>query len=497
MAILTGTSGNDTRIGTGADDTVRSGNGDDLLFGARGRDWLYAGLGNDTAWGGDDADRLFGGNGRDSLFGDAGGDRLEGGGGNDVLSGGTGGDTAWGGAGNDQLWGGDQADGLYGGNGDDQLGGGAGNDSLDGGNGTDIARYAGERAGYGLHLNDDGSVTVTDLDTTNGDTGIDRLRAMEGLRFADGSRDLVTPEARDDAFTIDEDAGRQTPRLAIAADDLLANDFGQGLQILSAADIDTSATRGHLLVDTDADGVVTGLRYAPTGYIYYDLFDDSAVVLTNNHDLRPDWTEGFPGDRAFQRLNVGDSDSDSFSYTATAADGSRVTATVDLTVTGRNDAPLAPNVFVDEALGRAFTTSSPCRSSMSTPMSLIGVNQPIHGYLTFGDFSTNTKLTETALGWLWEEYWRYVPNENFKGVDSFIFQGYECDYIYPGFIVEASLRLPTPLPERSWSRSLVRLLGQARPVCAAPAERPSRERLTGAAIPAVEPPTVPGSNGTG
>ncbi|MFO1070252.1 MAG: calcium-binding protein [Geminicoccaceae bacterium] len=249
MAIITGTSGNDTRIGTAADDTIDGAGGNDLLFGTGGRDYLYAGLGNDTAWGGDERDWLYGGNGRDSLFGDALGDRLDGGNGDDRLAGGTGMDTAWGGAGNDQLWGG---------TGNDTLSGGTGNDSLDGGAGIDRARYAGPQDGYRLHLNPDGTVTVTDLDTTNGDMGTDRLRGIEGIDFADGSATL----ALDDRLVTDEDAGRGgNAAFTFTAADLLANDLGDGLRLTA---IDTSGLEGHLTWSTDGDGFITDLAYTPT-----------------------------------------------------------------------------------------------------------------------------------------------------------------------------------------------------------------------------------------
>jgi hypothetical protein len=413
LVIVTGTSGHDTRIGTAADDTVSGAGGNDLLFGLKGRDYLYGGLGNDSAYGGDERDWLYGGNGRDSLFGDALGDRLEGGNGNDVLSGGTGMDTAWGGAGADQLWGGDQADTLRGGNGNDLLGGGTGNDSLDGGNGTDTARYAGPRSGYEVLGNADGTVTVTDLDTTNGDMGTDRLRGIEGLNFADGA----APLARGETFATTEDAGRALPELVITAADLLANDFGDGLAILAASDIDTSSTRGHLEIETDGDGRVVALSYAPTG-IGYVLDGDTRLPSAREGDLvSPDSL--FDGDLDFQKLGTGDSDSDSFTYTATAADGSRTTATVRIDVSGINDAPLVYDLF----------TSGPINSDIPLQLRAADIDSP-GVYFRRVNSTTNGALidfvpveaTITEHGYQFEEYLLYRPRRFYVGVDEFTYE---------------------------------------------------------------------------
>ncbi|MFO1068191.1 MAG: calcium-binding protein [Geminicoccaceae bacterium] len=199
MAVISGTSGNDTRIGSNAGDIIATGNGNDLIFALQGHDTARGDNGNDTAWGGDGRDWLYGGTGRDSLFGDAAGDRLDGGTDNDLLNGGTGDDTVWGGNGADQAWGADGDDSLYGGNGadlvgggdgDDLLQGGAGNDSLRGAAGSDTAVFAGDRAGYAI-ARAGNVVTVTDLDTTDGNDGTDRLVDVEALRFADRTVELA------------------------------------------------------------------------------------------------------------------------------------------------------------------------------------------------------------------------------------------------------------------------------------------------------------------
>src|SRR6185503_19192869 len=67
----------------------------------------------------------------------------------------------------------------------DTLQGGAGNDLLDGGTGSDTAVYSGPMSSYSIVTNG-GTVTVVDLDPSDGDDGTDTLTNIETLRFGDG-----------------------------------------------------------------------------------------------------------------------------------------------------------------------------------------------------------------------------------------------------------------------------------------------------------------------
>jgi Ca2+-binding RTX toxin-like protein len=165
MAIINGTSGNDTLNGT---------SGADQIFGFGGDDILNGGGGNDTLDGGTGADTMSGGTGSDIYYVDDVGDQvieLAGQGtdevrttlaaytltdnvenlkftgsgnftgtGNDLsndIRGGAGDDTLYGGAGYDYLAGNDGSDTLYGGSEGDVLNGGAGADHMEGGTGDD------------------------------------------------------------------------------------------------------------------------------------------------------------------------------------------------------------------------------------------------------------------------------------------------------------------------------------------------------------------------
>lgn len=72
----------------------------------------------------------------------------------------------------------------------DEITGGAGNDELFGGAGRDAAIYAGNSTDYRFGWND-GRLTVTDLNTLDGDDGTDSLREIEQLRFADRTYEVT------------------------------------------------------------------------------------------------------------------------------------------------------------------------------------------------------------------------------------------------------------------------------------------------------------------
>ncbi|HEY8381935.1 MAG TPA: hypothetical protein VIL09_07290 [Microvirga sp.] len=201
---IDGGGGNDSLYGGNGDDIVHGGDGDDfvladdgadLLNGGLGADYLSGGYGVDTLNGGDGNDILAGEFGNDLINGDNGSDSLYGGDGLDTLKGGEGDDTFFGetgddlidgDGGNDAIFGGEGADALNGGIGNDTLQGGIGGDVIDGGEGYDYADFDGARTDFKFALNQDGSVTITDTWTFDGDSGADILRGVEALHFRDG-----------------------------------------------------------------------------------------------------------------------------------------------------------------------------------------------------------------------------------------------------------------------------------------------------------------------
>ena len=165
--IVNGSGGPDVPLnGTAANDDIRGQEGNDEIYGFAGDDTITGGGGADTIYAGDGADHVLAGGTSSTVFGEAGDDYVRGSGDGDTLDGGTGHDWLAGAAGADVII------------------GGAGDDYLHGGVDTDTAVYSGNRADYEVMDNGDGTHTVTDQRAGRPD-GVDTLRAIEALRFAD------------------------------------------------------------------------------------------------------------------------------------------------------------------------------------------------------------------------------------------------------------------------------------------------------------------------
>jgi len=161
-------------LGLSGDDILTGGGGDDFLAGGLGHDTLEGGLGSDTA----DYDWAF-----SAVVASltAGGASNDGDGGTDVYQSI---ENLRGSAFHDRLTGDAGANVLTGGGGDDVLTGRAGNDVLDGGAGAaDSAAFSGLRSAYSIS-------TVGGVTTVSGPDGVDTLRNIEKLVFADGAFDL-------------------------------------------------------------------------------------------------------------------------------------------------------------------------------------------------------------------------------------------------------------------------------------------------------------------
>jgi len=132
MTTINGSSGNDTLSGTSKADVITAGAGNDRIDAGAGNDRIDAGSGNDT---------VLAGSGNDTVFAGSGNDVVDGGSGNDWIDGGSGDDSLLGGSGDDIIFGVDGNDSIDGGTGNDTLIGGAGADSLTGGSGNDTFVY--------------------------------------------------------------------------------------------------------------------------------------------------------------------------------------------------------------------------------------------------------------------------------------------------------------------------------------------------------------------
>ncbi|MFH5773106.1 calcium-binding protein [Paracoccus sp. NGMCC 1.201697] len=260
MAIIPGTSGNDSLQGGADSDTIYGGAGNDTLTGGAGNDSLYGESGNDifditaSDFG---TDRFFGGDGADSIrlrahiqtssvlwnssylnsveqldfnyytlsgttgndlidisgfssisgyrqinLGD-GNDTFRGFGGSDLVDGGTGSDSLYGGAGGDTLIGGSGNDSLYGESGNDIFDITAsdfGTDRFFGGDGADSIRLRAHIQTSSVLWNSSYLNSVEQLDfnyyTLSGTTGNDRID-ISGLSSVSGYRLIELGEGND------------------------------------------------------------------------------------------------------------------------------------------------------------------------------------------------------------------------------------------------------------------------------------------------------------
>jgi serralysin len=186
---LLGGTGNDNLAGSSGDDLLDAGAGNELIGGGLHNDTVYGGAGNDTIGAGQGNDLASGGDDDDIVNGGAGNDTLNGDGGNDTMGGSFGADQLDGGDGNDDMGGGAGADSMDGGAGNDSFGGGEGDDTINGEGGDDFL------AGGGRHDVLDGGAGD---DRLNGGNGDDTMTGGSGADvfifngFNDGDEDVIT-----------------------------------------------------------------------------------------------------------------------------------------------------------------------------------------------------------------------------------------------------------------------------------------------------------------
>ncbi|MCB6179513.1 Hint domain-containing protein [Rhodobacter sp. Har01] len=301
MAIITGTTGNDTLSGT---------NSADLISGLAGNDSLYGGGGSDTLDGGLGADRLDGGSSSDTASyalstaavqvdlstgsgtgGDAQGDtlvsieNLAGSGFDDILIGNGGNNRLTGGAGNDALYGGAGTDVLDGGDGNDTLVGGTGSDNLIGGAGTDTADYSAATQGVSVSLTtgrgtagEANGDTLSGVENLTGSAFADTLVGDAGANVLNGGagNDSLSGESGDD--TLIGGAGADT---LSGGEDLDIVDYSGSNAAVNVNLQSMSATGGHATGDvlSGVDGVV-GSAFDDT-LVGFDQFGTSGDVFTN------------------------------------------------------------------------------------------------------------------------------------------------------------------------------------------------------------------------
>src|SRR5262245_7007526 len=180
----------------------------------------------------------------------------------------------------------------------------------------------------------------------------------------------TAPTARDDPGATNED----TP-LVVAGPGVLANDSDPDhLDVLSVVAGSTTSAKGAAVV-LSANG---GYTYDPSG----------ALEL--------------------QKLGAGETAADTFSYTIKDLGGATVTATVQVTITGVNDAPVAnADAFtLDEDTTLTANVLGNDTDVDSATLTAVLVSGAAHGSVTLSPDGSFT----------------YTPNANFFGSDSFTYK---------------------------------------------------------------------------
>jgi len=200
------------------------------------------------------------------------------------------------------------ADRLKGGGGDDTFTGGGGDDILSGGAGFDTAIFSGSIFDFSWQPGKPGKFIVTDLNTADGDEGIDTLSDIEVLQFDDY------------AFYLD---GRENAPVIIAEN--------------IATDVDGSVTFTVAAYDFDSNGVQLSLESLTGGsrvyaeqYTYPDRVMGSGAEVTFRID---------PTNVDYSHLAAGETTTETVTFKASSGLGGITTKTIDLVITGKNDAP--------------------------------------------------------------------------------------------------------------------------------------------------------------
>ncbi|HEY9694873.1 MAG TPA: calcium-binding protein [Oculatellaceae cyanobacterium] len=231
MAVVTGTSGNDTLNGTSGNDTINGLAGDDVIAPGLGHDTVDGGTGTDVLvinyaantysgiqtnfYNGDRSSGYIYAYYTNSGYNQVNFSNIErynitGTGADDTIYGAALNDTLIGGAGNDSLDAGAGNDTLDGGAGDDTLDGGTGTDSVDGGTGTDTLRfnYSASTTAINFTSTSSGTLSITGA----GSVTYSNIEAfnLTGTNF----NDTITGTANNDTFN------------GLAGDDIIAIGLG-------------------------------------------------------------------------------------------------------------------------------------------------------------------------------------------------------------------------------------------------------------------------------
>jgi Ca2+-binding RTX toxin-like protein len=306
---------------------------------------------------------------------------------------------------NDTLTGNGSANTLDGGKGDDLLTGGLGNDSIVGGLGTDTAVFSGKSVDYQITDIGGGLITVTDLNTGDGNDGTDTLSGIEALKFSDQTIDDANDPPVNSvpgAQSTNEDTALVfSGAKAITVSDVDAD--GSDLKVTLHVDhgsLDVVNAAG-LVIGGDQSGDVTltgslseinaglnGMVYTPT--LNYNG-PDTLKITTD--DLGHTGTGGSKTDTDSVAINV-ISVNDAPVATTASASGNEDAASIPITLTGTD---------VDGTIASVTLTSLPANGTLYSDAGL----------------TTLAAISTPYAGASHTFY--FVPNANFNGAPTFQF----------------------------------------------------------------------------
>ncbi|MGL5943491.1 MAG: calcium-binding protein [Waterburya sp.] len=328
MAVINGTTGNDTLNGTNQNDIINGLSGEDQIFGANGDDLISGGsgfdilggdAGNDTVFAGSSGDLILIGDGIDTVFGGAGDDTLQ----FSQFSATTDIDIVYtntnlgtisdgsrfsqveslnfySGSGNDNanvtafsntvIYTGEGNDTIKSGNGDDILRGEAGNDFIDAGDGNDsidtldrgyggstgidtVIGGSGEDGHYINRLDTNTNFTVNYTDINNGTVSDgSQFREIETFGFNSGSGNDDIQITAATAY-VSGGAGNDTIIGGAYNDNL---DSGEGNDLINAGGGDD-----YVYTSAGIDTVIGGSGNDSLTLIYYSATDDLTINYTD------------------------------------------------------------------------------------------------------------------------------------------------------------------------------------------------------------------------
>ncbi len=466
--VIDGGNGNDTIDGGAGNDTLIGGAGTDTLTYSSAASGVSVNLGITTA-------QNTGGSGKDTISGF---ENLTGSAYNDTLTGNAGANTINGGNGNDIIFGDAGNDVLYGGAGDDVIHGGSGNDTIRGDTGIDTAVFTGNYSNYVItnktsYLTVSDTIGTDGVDNVYSD--VEKLRFADGTYqngvFTPGAQNAVP------VLAINGGAGNEDASLVVTSSMLNATDTDNtaaqlvftvttlpahgalkngGVALAAggtftmqniidglvsfnpAANYNGTDSFGFSL--SDGTNTLTGKTFAITINAVNDApvaandtastNEDTPVtinVLSNDSDIDGDTLSvGTVGAAAHGTVvkNANNTltytpaanynGSDSFTYQISDGKGGTASATVNVTITAVNDAPVAKN---DAFTGNANTAITGNLLSDNGN----GADSDVDGDTL--SVTAGTKVTSqggsvviTANGGF-----TYTPAANFTGIDSFTY----------------------------------------------------------------------------